>query len=70
MPYALCIMVSQKGEDMARFDLRHKAIILGILLFVGVILLYACAETPQKRTLGGSPTGGKRVCKQRVPRLP
>ena len=40
--------------------LKHKAIILGILLFLCGVLLYACAETPQKRTLGGAAAGGKK----------
>jgi predicted CXXCH cytochrome family protein len=45
---------------MPRFELKHKAILMGILLFAVGVLLYACAETPQKRTLGGAPTGGKK----------
>ncbi len=55
---ALCFQ--QKGEDMPRFDLKHKTIILGIILFVGVIFLYAYVEAQQKRTLGGSGTTGKK----------
>ena len=45
---------------MSVSHIKRKAILAGILLFVCGILLYACAETPQKRTLGGAPTGGKR----------
>ncbi|HYA94033.1 MAG TPA: cytochrome c3 family protein, partial [Thermodesulfobacteriota bacterium] len=43
---------------MSFSGMRQKAILLGILLLFCGILLYACAETPQKRTLGGAGAAG------------
>ena len=51
MSSALC--KDQEGEIMSLSHIKRKAILVGVLLFVGAVLLYACAETPQKRTLGG-----------------
>ena len=39
---------------------KDKIILIGMLLLIGGGLLFACAETPQKRTLGGAPATGKK----------
>ena len=44
---------------MSFSGMRQKAILLGMLLLFCGILLYACAETPQKKTLGGAGAAGE-----------
>ena len=45
---------------MYLFRSKNKIIFLGILLLLCGVLLYACAETPRQRTLGGAAAKGKR----------
>src|SRR4030043_813657 len=44
---------------MVKFQIQ-KSILFLLVLLMGGVILSACAETPQQRTLGGAPAAGKK----------
>ena len=49
---------------MYLFRSKNKIIFLGILLLLCGVLLYACAEAPRQKTLGGAVGAGKRFAQK------
>ena len=51
---------------MSFFRSKNRIIFLGILLLLCGVLLYACAEAPQKRTLGGAAVKREEICTAKI----